>query len=194
MHHNKKYDEKELRSNKMESGSIIKEKGVLEQIKEYYRKNGNIRDLLLFTLAINTGVKLNELLDLNVSDVKGKDCLTIIQAGLEKHIPLTSEIKDLISALTSDMRDDSPLFKSGLGRRIDRTTVYRNFKEVCKEMNLDGDITLASLRKTFGYHYYKTYGDLSMLQWLFNQNSILDTMKYIGLNEDLSSRFKVMNL
>ena len=178
----------------MESGCIIKEKGVLGQIKDYYRKNGNTRDLLLFTLAINTGLKLNELLDLNVSDVKEKDSITIIQAGVEKHIPLTSEIKDLISVLTSEMRDESPLFKSGLGRRIDRTTVYRNFKDACKEMQLDNDITLASLRKTFGYHYYKTYGDLSMLQWLFNQNSVLDTMKYIGLNEDLSSRFKVMNL
>ena len=178
----------------MESGRIIKEKGVLEQIKEYYRKKDNIRDLLLFTLAINTGLKLNELLELNVSDVKDKNCITIIQSGVEKHIPLTGEIKDLISTLTSDMREDSPLFKSGLGRRIDRTTVYRNFKDACKEMDLDDDITLASLRKTFGYHYYKTYGDLSMLQWLFNQNSILDTMKYIGLNEDLSNRFKLMNL
>ena len=178
----------------MESGSIIKEKEVLEAIKEFYRKNDNTRDLLLFTLAINTGLKLNELLELSISDVKNKDSLKIVQSGITKRIPLTKEIQKLITKVISNKNEESPLFVSGFGRRIDRTTVYRNFKDVCKEMNLDSDISLASLRKTFGYHYYKTYGDLSMLQWLFNQNSVLDTMKYLGLETDLSSRFKVMDL
>ena len=180
----------------MESGSIIKESGVLRQIKDYYYKTGNNRDLLLFIMGINTGLKLNELLDLNVSDVRNKTYIELPASSWEtpRRIPLNKESLGLIKKVISSRKDSAPLFESTLGRRIDRTTVYRNFKEVCLTLGLDSGITLASLRKTFGYHYYKTYGDLSTLQWLFNQNSILDTMKYIGLEEDMNEHFKVMEL
>ena len=178
----------------MEAGSVIKDKKVLRSIKDYYIKQGNYRDLLLFTLGINTGIRLNELLDLNVDDVRRKSEITLKAGDITRKFPLNKELQDLIEKVTDGKSDDKPLFESSISRRIERTTVYRNFKDVIRNIGLDSGITLASLRKTFGYHYYKTYGDLSMLQWLFNQNSILDTMKYIGLNEDLSNRFKLMNL
>ena len=33
------------------------------------------------------------------------------------------------------------------------------------------------------------YGDLAMLEWLFNQSTVLETLKYIGVKEDLNSHF-----
>ena len=190
--HNKNCDENEV---VMESGIIIREPEVINQIKDYYYSTGNYRDLLLFLLGINTGLKMTEILSLNVVDLRGKDYIDIDSCnGGAKRIPLNEEIINTAKVLTKERDSDSPLFESLQGRRIDRTTVYRNFKEVCEKLNLGSGITLASLRKTFGYHYYKTYGDLSTLQWLFSQNSILDTAKYIELDEDMSSHFRVMNL
>ena len=180
----------------MESGIIIREPGVLKQIKDYYYSSGNTRDLLLFILGINTGLKLTDLLELDVSDVRDKTYIELPALSQEapRRIPLNRESIELIKKVIQSREDNSPLFESSLGKRIDRTTVYRNFKEVCEKLGLSSGITLASLRKTFGYHYYKTFGDLSTLQWLFNQNSILDTMKYIELEEDMNEHFKVMEL
>lgn len=180
----------------MEAGSVIKDKKFLRSIKDYYIKQGNYRDLLLFTLGINTGMRLNELLDLNVGDVRGKNSINLLDNTnvLVKKFPLNQEVRNLIKKVIADKSDEMPLFESSIGRRIERTTVYRNFKEVVRNIGLDNGITLASLRKTFGYHYYNSFGDLLFLQWLFNQKNAQETMNYIGVYEDLSSRFKVMNL
>ena len=60
----------------------IKDKQTIKQIKEIYIKKNKKRDLLLFLLAINTGLKLNDLLNLNVKDVKEKEYLEIKQINI----------------------------------------------------------------------------------------------------------------
>ena len=49
--------------------SVIEDKRIIEKIKEEYRRRGWIRDLILFTLSINTGAKLVNLLELKISDI-----------------------------------------------------------------------------------------------------------------------------
>lgn len=169
----------------------IKDLKVINLIKSFYKKKNNDRDLLFFLLAINTGLKINEILDLNISDIKGKDNLIVKQcvSKIKKRIPLNDEIKELVSKLAEKRKGKEPLFISIHNKRLSRNHVYEIFKSTCEELGLDDDISIASLRKTFGYHYYQEYRDLAYLQWLFNQATIISTMKYIDINEDLSFRF-----
>ena len=179
----------------MEAGSVIKDKKVLNKIKQYYEARGNTRDLLLFSLGINTGLKVNELLDLNVSDVRNKSEITLkVSNGVTKKYPLNAELQGLISTAIDTKPNNSPLFESAKGCRIERTTAYRNFKQVVQKMGLDSKITLSSLRKTFGYHYYCLHKDILFLQWLFNQKNIEETKNYIDVSEDMNEHFKVMEL
>ena len=135
---------------------------------------------------------INEILNLNVEDVKNKKYITVKQcdAGVKKKIPLNKEIQELIKFVIKDLDLKSPLFVSIRGKRMERTAVYTQFKNVCRTLDLS-NISIASVRKTFGYHYYQKYKDLSFLQWLFNQSTVIATMKYIGVHENLSSRFNL---
>jgi len=170
----------------------IKDIETINRIKDYYKELGNNRDLLFFLMSINTGLKFNEIIDLNVKDVKDKDFIVVEHCAekIKKQIPLNDEIKELINIVIAGKKRSEPLFISGKGNRIDRTTVYRNFKEMCEDLGL-GDISVSSLRKTFGYHYYKKYKDLSFLQWLFNQTTVLATMQYIDVTENINNRFNL---
>ena len=56
----------------------IKDTNIINLIKESYRKKNNERDLLLFLLSINTGLRITELLHLSVKDVKNKKGLIIV--------------------------------------------------------------------------------------------------------------------
>ena len=134
----------------------IKDINTINLIKEYYKKSENNRDLLFFLMSINTGLKFNEIIDLDIKDVKGKDFVVVEHCAdkIKKRIPLNNEIKELIDRVIAGKKKTEPLFISGKGNRIDRTTVYRNFKDMCNELGLD-NISVSSLRKTFGYHYYK---------------------------------------
>ena len=190
----------------------IKDKQTIKQIKEIYIKKNKKRDLLLFLLAINTGLKLNDLLNLNVKDVKEKEYLEIKQINIinddnnnkekEKEennknnkttrkqkineIPINKTIQKLIKEITNKRKPKEPLFISNFGGRLDRTLVYKTFKEIINESTLIKKeekkyFSPSSWRKTFGYHYYQKYKDLSYLQYLFSQQTINETIRYIQI-------------
>ena len=210
----------------------IKDKQTIKQIKEIYIKKNKKRDLLLFLLAINTGLKLNDLLNLNVKDVKEKEYLEIKQINVinddnnnnkikknnkeEKEnsnnnnnkngnnktdnkttrkqkineIPINKTIQKLIKEITNKRKPKEPLFISNFGGRLDRTLVYKTFKEIINESTLIKKeekkyFSPSSWRKTFGYHYYQKYKDLSYLQYLFSQQTINETIRYIQISSPL---------
>lgn len=174
---------------KMTKTVAIEDKKIIEQIKIEYRRRGWIRDLLLFVLTINTGIKLTELLKLKVCDIKNKKELIIKETftKIKKAFPLSEEIQELVKEYTKNRKSKEPLFISRVGKSIDRIQVFRNFKEICVELEIEKKYSVSSWRKTFGYHYYKKYGDLAILEWIFNQSTIVETLKFIGIKEDINS-------
>jgi len=46
------------------------------------------------------------------------------------------------------------------------------------------EIGTHTLRKTFGYHFYKKTNDIALLMELFNHSSQSITLRYIGMNQD----------
>ncbi len=171
----------------MTVSSPIKDIQTINIIKDLYKKKNMIRDLLLFELAINTGANLNDLLNLNVKDVINKHYLVI---DGKKSFPLSETIKELISEVVSNRSLTEPLFKTIKNNRLDRTFVFYSFRDICNELGLEKDITVASWRKTFAYHHYEKYKDLSYLQWLFNQTTVDLTMKFIGIRENMNLRYR----
>lgn len=87
----------------MEACSPIIDRNIIEQIKQKYLEKNQIRELLLFIISINTGVKLADLLKLKVCDIKNKDLLveTESDTGKKKVFPLNSEIKELAKKFLS---------------------------------------------------------------------------------------------
>ncbi len=156
-------------------------------IKDLYLKKGLKRDLLLFTLAINTGMALNDLLSLKVSDVKNREYLLLDK---NKSVPLNEEIKEQIAEFIKDKKISDLLFTNKNGDKLDRFTVLNTFKNICRELGLPAEISVASWRKTFAYHYYQKYKDLSYLQWLFNQTTVGVTLKFIGVKENMNLRYR----
>lgn len=170
----------------MTLSSPIKNICTIEQIKELYKKKNMLRDLLMFELGINTGMTLKNLLKLKVKDVKNKYYLT----DGTKTFPLNENIRELISEITNNKKASEYLFKSKFGRCMDRGTVFYSFKEICKELALPDSISVASWRKTFAYHHYKKYRDLSYLQWLFNQTRVTVTLQFIEEKENMNLRYR----
>lgn len=87
----------------MEACSPIIDRNIIEQIKQKYLEKNQIRELPLFLISINTGVKLADLLKLKVCDIKNKDLLVATESatGKKKVFPLKSEIKELAKKFLS---------------------------------------------------------------------------------------------
>lgn len=162
----------------------IREQEKIEQLQAVLKEQ-SIRDWLLFTIGINSGLHLSDLLSLKVSDVKDRSVVSIKEekTGKGKTFQLSPQLKTYIEEYIQYMDGDAYLFPSQrTGNPIKRIRVYRILNEAAKQVGLN-DIGTHTLRKTYGYHYYLRTKNVSVLRDLFNQSAPSVTLKYIGVKE-----------
>jgi integrase len=160
----------------------IREQEKIEELQEILKRQ-SIRDWLLFTIGINSGLHLCDLLNMRVKDLKDKNRITIreLKTGKEKSFHVNNQLKEWISEYVRHMEDDDYLFPSQrTGKPIKRIRVYRILSEAAKQVGLQ-DIGTHTLRKTFGYHYYQRTKNISVLRDLFNHSAPSVTLRYIGI-------------
>ena len=146
----------------------------------------NPRDLLFFTIGTNCGLRISDILALNVADVKGKSYIYITEkkTGKFKKFPINSKLKPMLEKFTIGRELDEPLFMTKFQNRLGRITAYYTIKNACKKANLEEKFGTHTMRKTFGYHHYKKYKDVALLQKIFNHSSPIVTLRYIGIEQE----------
>jgi integrase len=157
----------------------------IEEIQEILKRQ-SMRDWLLFTIGINSGLHLSDLLTLKVKDLKGKGKVVIKEekTGKNKLFVIPPQLREWILEYVKYMHEDDFLFPSQrTGKPIKRIRVYRILNEAAKQAGLN-DIGTHTLRKTFGYHYYQKTKNISLLRELFNHSAPSVTLKYIGVQAD----------
>lgn len=166
----------------------IRDKKAITKIKSILAKQG-IRNLLLFDLGINSGLRISDILKLKVSDVKNKSHIEIVEkkTGKKKKFLLNDKLKCLINSYVNDKNGLEPLFLSQKGNYnfLSRGQAYKIIHDACRLAGLKCNIGTHTLRKTFGYHHYKQFKDIAILQTILNHSSPSITLKYIGINQDI---------
>lgn len=160
----------------------IRDEEKIKQIQEVLKEQ-SVRDWLLFTIGINSGLHLSDLLLLRVKDVAGKNVVSVREekTGKAKSFQLTPQLKSYIQDYIQHMEENDFLFPSQrTGNPIKRIRVYRILNQAAKQVGLT-DIGTHTLRKTYGYHYYLKTRNISVLRDLFNQSAPSVTLKYIGV-------------
>ena len=164
----------------------IRDLNDLRKVERILKKKSE-RDLLFFTIGTNCGLRISDILALNVGDVSGKNYIQIIEkkTGKFKKFPINSKLKPMLENFTKGRKSEEPLFLSVFHNRMERTQCYRIISDACKNVGIDYKIGTHSLRKTFGYHHYKKFKDVAMLQKIFNHSNPSVTLKYIGIDQDI---------
>ncbi|MDR3063657.1 MAG: tyrosine-type recombinase/integrase, partial [Methanobrevibacter sp.] len=76
-------------------------------------------------------------------------------------------------------------FKSkNLSKPLSRTQAYRIIKNAGIKMNLEQVISCHTLRKTFGYHAWKSGTPPALLMNIYNHSSYEITKSYLGIDQD----------
>lgn len=165
----------------------IRDKNKIEEIKGYLKQNGT-RDLLLFTMGINTGLRISDLLKLKVIDVKGKSHVEIKEqkTGKVKRFPLLGNLQSMIDEYIKGKLDCEYLFRSrnGANKPITRVMAYKIINDACRKAGIQDKVGTHTLRKTFGYHHYQQFHDIAILQSLFNHSSQSICLRYIAVSQD----------
>lgn len=175
----------------MEFVEPIRDRKKIEGMKKLLR-GSNLRDYALFTLGINSGLRVSDLLKLRVSDVldeKGrvKDRITIREkkTGKTKTFPFSDTVIKALKEYFEESHPETALFPSRKGgESITRQHAYRIINEAARTVGIQDKIGTHTLRKTFGYHAYIAGVDVTRIQALLNHSSPKETLRYIGITQD----------
>ena len=174
----------------------IRDKEKIEEIKRILRHE-SYRNYFLFVMGINTGLRISDLLPLQVKDVRNKTHIVIREkkTGNIKRFLINDALRQEIDEYTQGMNDDDYLFKSERGNKpIQRVQAYKIINSAAKKAGLE-EIGTHTLRKTFGYHFYQRTKDVAMLQEIFNHSAPSITLRYIGITQDeIDNSLKEFNL
>lgn len=157
----------------------------IEDMKQSLRRWCGERDLHMFIVGINTGLRVSDIVSLKVSDVKDKTHVRVVEqkSGKVRNVNIKA-IQPELSAYIAGMDSEGWLFPSRKGNgHITPTQAYRALVKA-GEMIDRTDIGTHTMRKTFGYHHYKRNKDVAALQEIFNHSAPSITKRYIGIRQD----------
>lgn len=157
------------------------------------------RDHLLFVLGINGGLRISDILKLKVKDVvneKNKP-RTFLGSGYvireqkthkSRRLVFSKNVTKAIELFIKDhpgIDHEEYLFKSREGNKaITRQRAYQIINEAARSVGIQDKIGTHTLRKTFGYHAYKSGVDIAVIQQIFNHSAPSITLRYIGITQD----------
>lgn len=171
-------------------------------------KEKSLRNYLLFTLGINTGLRIGDLLRFKIADVLDEN------GNIQKYLSIREQktgkfnsfvlnrsarkaVQEYLQSLGNyDL--DWFLFKSqkGKNRPISRQQAYTILNEAARVVGIKERIGTHTLRKTFGYWARKNgVASIEQLQEIFNHSSSAVTRRYLGFTQKEKNKiFEDLNL
>ena len=180
--------------------SILTSKEVellLEQPKNIDLKG--IRDKAMLEFAYATGMRVTEIISLNISDVNLEQSYVVCNVGSKKrNIPLGSlslkALKDYIEkARPILIKDESinALFVNINGKRLTRQGFWKIVKFYKEQAHISKEITPHVLRHSFATHLLQNGADLKAIQTMLGHSDISSTQVYMQFqNENLKDIYK----
>ncbi len=157
------------------------------------------RDKAMLEVMYATGIRVTELIDLDVDDVNLE--LGIIKcAGVKKSraIPLypgalkalSNYLLNIRSSMVSS-QEEKALFVNISGVRMSRQGFWKILKHYQSTAHIDKDITPHTLRHSFAVHLLENGADLGSLQELMGHSDISSTQMYTHMvNQKLKSVYE----
>ena len=147
-----------------------------------------IRDKAMLELIYATGIKVSELIALNIDDVDTNlGYLKCVGASSARIIPLghvaVEALKIYLGGARSAMslEDESALFVNCNGSRLTRQGFWKLIKEYAKKADIQKDITPHTLRHSFAAHLIENGADLVSVQEMMGHKDISSTQVYTRL-------------
>ena len=165
-------------------------------------KNKKERDIAIFTTYLGTGIRVSELVNLQVTDVDFDTQSFIVtrKGGDQQEIFMPVQVSNAIySYLFKDkenVRDSGPLFLGRTGKALTTAAVEKMLKNYCRTVGITHpDKTRPhALRRTFACRLLEDGVDIKMVAELMGHKNIEVTHKYYAQYSSQKRREIMQNL
>ena len=151
-----------------------------------------MRDKAMLEFAYATGMRVTEIISLNVADVDLKEGFVLCKTkNKQRSIPLG---KISLKALTEYVEKARPiiirdeeekaLFVNTNGKRLTRQGFWKIIKYYKEQAHIETDITPHVLRHSFATHLLQNGADLKSIQTMLGHSDISSTQVYMQFKDD----------
>ena len=151
-----------------------------------------IRDKAMLEFAYATGMRVTEIISLNMEDVNIEEgFVTCRNGGKQRNIPLgkmaLKALKEYIEKSREHLikdNDENSLFVNINGRRLTRQGFWKIIKYYKEQAHIDKDITPHVLRHSFATHLLQNGADIKAIQVMLGHTDIASTQVYMQFQDE----------
>jgi integrase/recombinase XerD len=148
-----------------------------------------LRDRTLMEVLYSAGLKLHELIQLNLSDLELEIGVLRVRGRRERLVPLTARAAALVRRYLEEARklrlvnpEDPCLFPGRNGTRISRVGVWKLIKKYARAAGIEKNFSPRNLRHAFAIHMILGGMDLDGIKRLFGYKQLEATALYAHVN------------
>ena len=151
-----------------------------------------IRDKAMLEFAYATGMRVTEIISLNIEDVNLEEgFVTCKNANKERNIPLGTMSLKALREYIEDARDiliknenEKALFVNINGTRLTRQGFWKIIKYYKEQAHISKDITPHVLRHSFATHLLQNGADIKAIQAMLGHSDISSTQVYMQFQDE----------
>ncbi|MBF0280006.1 MAG: tyrosine-type recombinase/integrase [SAR324 cluster bacterium] len=148
-----------------------------------------LRDRSLLELTYSSGLKIKELLDLDIEDLFLDLGFLKVRGKRERMVPMTSKAVEVLKAYLETARiprllnkEDPCLFPNRNGVRMTRIGFWNMVKKHARRAGIQSNINPRMLRHSFAMHLIQNGMDLTSIKTLFGYATLSATAQYAHVN------------
>ncbi|MDO5555093.1 MAG: site-specific tyrosine recombinase XerD [Clostridia bacterium] len=163
---------------------------LLEQPKNIDLKG--IRDKAMLEFAYATGMRVTEIISLNIEDVNFENSYVVCKtANKQRNIPLGSMSLKALKQYIEEARliiikdeNEKALFVNINGKRLTRQGFWKIIKYYKEQAHISKDITPHVLRHSFATHLLQNGAELKAIQTMLGHSDISSTQIYMQFQDE----------
>ncbi len=179
---------------------VLSEKEVNKLLDINLKTDFDYRNKAMLELMYGSGLRVSELINLNVNDIDVNNCTVRIfgKGSKERIIPLNEYATEAINNYILYHRtalfkhgENNYLFLNNHGNKMTRQGFFKILKKLAKEKNIKTEFSPHTLRHSFATHLLKYGADLRSIQELLGHSDISTTQIYTHItNEKLQKNYQ----
>jgi integrase/recombinase XerD len=151
-----------------------------------------VRDKAMLEFAYATGMRVTEIISLNIEDLNLEDGYVVCKSGnKQRNIPLGSIALKAVKEYVDEARgvlikseDENALFVNINGGRLTRQGFWKIIKYYKEQAHITKDITPHILRHSFATHLLQNGADLKAIQTMLGHADISSTQIYMQFQDE----------
>lgn len=159
-------------------------------------KYTGLRDRCLLELFYSSGLRISEVVAINVHDINMQTNLIHVRGKGKKEriVPVTPHAMHWIKTYLNhrerpmNQQKPQPAFLNRFGKRISTRSIDRNFQHYLQASGLSGTITPHTIRHTIATHWLENGMDLKTIQSILGHNSLETTTIYTHVSIKLKKQ------